>query len=87
MDAVVLIDVCRDGARMVSIKDCRMHALTDDETSRLIELIFDECGDALAFDEFASVIHGLFEDIPGIETMEADEANQLINSMWSKYHG
>lgn len=64
-----------------------MYALSDDEKIRLIELVVDDFGDGLAFDNFAAVLHGLFEDIPGIETMGADQANRLINVMWSEYHG
>lgn len=64
-----------------------MYALSDDEKSRLIELVVEEVGEDLAFDDFAAVIHGLFEDIPGIETMGANQANRLINIMWSEYHG
>jgi hypothetical protein len=72
---------------MVLKKECRMYALSNDETSRLIELVVDDFGDHLAFDDFAAVIHGLFEDIPGIETIGANQANRLVNFMWSEYHG
>lgn len=64
-----------------------MYALSDDEKSRLIELVVDDFGDGLAFDNFAAVLHGLFEDISGLETIGADQANRLINVMWSEYHG
>lgn len=64
-----------------------MYALSDDEKSRLIELVVDDFGDGLAFDDFAAVVHGLFENIPGLETMGADQANELINFIWSEYHG
>lgn len=85
--AVAMFDVCRDGVRMVLKKGCRMYALSDDEKSRLIELVVDDFGDCLAFNDFAAVLHGLFEDIPGLETMGAVQANRLINFMWSEYHG
>lgn len=64
-----------------------MNALSDDEKSRLVELVVDEFGSSLAFDDFAAVIHGYFDDIPGLETMGADMANHLISIMWSEYHG
>lgn len=64
-----------------------MNALSQDEKSRLIELVVDEFGSNLALDDFAAVIHGFIEDIPGLETMGAEEANDLINFMWSQYHG
>lgn len=64
-----------------------MYTLSDDEKSRLIELVVEEFGNALAFDNFAEVIHGLFEDIPGLETIGADQANRLVNFIWSEYHG
>lgn len=72
---------------MVSKNEYRIYALSDDEKRRLIELVIDEFGDALTFNDFAAVIHGLFEDISGFETMGADEAKHLINLMWSQYHG
>lgn len=64
-----------------------MYALSDDEKSRLIELVVDDFGDGLVFDDFAAVIHGFIEDIPGLETMGADQADELINFIWSQYHG
>lgn len=64
-----------------------MYGLSDDEKSRLIGFVVEEFGDDLVFDDFAEVIHGLTEDIPGLETMGADQANELINFMWSQYHG
>lgn len=64
-----------------------MHVLSDDEKSRLIELVVEEFDGGLAFNNFAEVIHGLFEDIPGLETIEPNQANHLINQLWSQYHG
>lgn len=64
-----------------------MNALSVDEKIRLIELVVDEFGNGLAFDDFAAVVNGYFDDIPGLETMEADQANRLVNFMWSEYHG
>lgn len=63
-----------------------MHTFSDDEKNRLIELVVEEFGNDLAFDNFAEAIHGLFEDIPGLETMGADQANRLVNFIWSEYH-
>ncbi|MBW8363307.1 MAG: hypothetical protein K0M39_01980 [Rhizobium sp.] len=64
-----------------------MNALSVDEKNRLIELVVDEFGSGLAFDDFAAVLRGYFDDIPGLETMGADEANEQNNLMWSQYHG
>lgn len=64
-----------------------MYTLSEDEKSRLIELVVEEFGNDLAFDNFAEVIHGLFEDIPGLETIGANQANRLVNLIWSEYHG
>ena len=65
----------------------RMHTLSEDEKSRLLEFVVEEFGNDLTFDNFAEVIHGLFEDIPGFETLGADQASRLVNFMWSEYHG
>lgn len=64
----------------------RMYTLSEDEKNRLIEFVVEEFGNDLAFDNFVEVIHGLFEDIPGLETIGADQANRLVNIMWSEYH-
>lgn len=71
---------------MVLNRTRSMQTLTQDEKCRLVEMVVDVFGDGLAFSDFAAVVHGFFEDIPGIETMGADEANDLINAMWSDYH-
>lgn len=68
-------------------REHRMNALSDDEKSRLVELVVDEFGGSLAFDGFAAVILGYVDDIPGLETMGAEEASDLINFLWSQYHG
>lgn len=64
-----------------------MDTLSDDEIQRLIEIAEEEYGDGLSYDDFAEVIHGFFEDIPGLETIEPADAGHLINLIWRKYHG
>jgi hypothetical protein len=84
---VAQIETCRDGARMVLKREYDVYALSNDEVCRLIEAVVDEFGDDLPFDQFAEAVHGFIEDIPGLETMAAEQANSLIVTMWSQYHG
>jgi hypothetical protein len=34
--------------------------------------------------EFADVLLGLFEDIPGFETISQSRANRIVNQLWRK---
>jgi hypothetical protein len=64
-----------------------MHTLNTDQQAMLLEMLNEDFGDHLEFEEFSDVLLGLFEDIPGLETTSQSKINQLINHIWSKYHG
>lgn len=64
-----------------------MHTLTEDQQSMLLDMLNEEFGSHLDFEEFSDVLLGLFEDIPGFETISQSKANRLIKLLWSKYHG
>ena len=53
----------------------------------LVEIISDQSGPHLMFDEFADQALLLFEDISGFEVISDSASKNLINQLWSKYHG
>jgi hypothetical protein len=61
--------------------------LSIDQVKTLINIISDQCGHSLRFDEFAEQVLTLFEDISGFEVISDSESQAIINQMWSYYHG
>ena len=61
--------------------------LSIDQQKMLIEIISDQSGPHLTFDEFSDQVLMLFEDISGLEEITDSESQTLINQLWSKYHG
>jgi hypothetical protein len=61
--------------------------LSIDQQKTLIEIISDQSGPHLSFDEFTDQVLLLFEDISGFEVMSDSASKTLINQLWSKYHG
>jgi hypothetical protein len=61
--------------------------LSEEQKQTLIAIVNDDVGSDLGFDEFADAIFGLFEDIPGFETIPPDKASDIVNQLWRTYHG
>jgi hypothetical protein len=61
--------------------------LSTDQQKTLVEIISDQSGPHLTFDEFTDQVLLLFEDISGFEVISDSESQILINQLWSKYHG
>ena len=61
--------------------------LSIDQQKTLVEIISDQSGPHLMFDEFTDQVLMLFEDIAGFEVMTDSELQILVNQLWSKYHG
>jgi hypothetical protein len=61
--------------------------LSIDHQNTLVEIISDQSGPHLTFDEFTDHVLMLFEDISGFEVMTDSESQSLINQLWSYYHG
>ena len=70
---------------MDSFDSQSLNALDDDEMSRLVSLVVEEFGPALARSQFNDVTLTLFEHIAGLETIPPTTARQQLNSLWSKY--
>lgn len=64
-----------------------MQTLSAEQKQSLVEIINEDFGTDLAFDGFADAVLGLFEDIPGFETIPPAKANRYVNQLWRKYHG
>ncbi|GEM_PF-1896399 len=64
-----------------------VHTLSEEECRALLLIIEEQQGLALSEDEFVKVILGLFENIPGFETMALDVNQQHLNELWSLYMG
>jgi hypothetical protein len=61
--------------------------LSIDQQKTLVEIISDQSGPHLSFDEFTDQALMLFEDISGFEVISDSASKTLINQLWSKYHG
>ena len=63
-----------------------MKSLTTEQKQELVDIINDEYGNALDFDDFTNALLGLLEDVPGFETAHESTINKLTNQLWRKYH-
>jgi hypothetical protein len=63
-----------------------MKSLTNEQKQNLVDIINDEYGNALDFDDFTNALLGLLEDVPGFETAKESTINNLIQTLWSQYH-
>ena len=61
--------------------------LSTDQKKTLVEIISDQFGPHLLFDEFTDQALMLFEDISGFEVITDSELQILVNQLWSYYHG
>ena len=60
--------------------------LSIDQQKTLVEIISDQFGPHLSFDDFTDQMLMLFEDIAGFEVISDSESKILINQLWSYYH-
>jgi len=63
-----------------------MKSLTTEQKQELVEIIAEDYGTALDFDDFTNALLGLLEDVPGFETAEESTINKLSQQLWRKYH-
>jgi hypothetical protein len=64
-----------------------MRTLTEEQQRTLLNLINEEFGSQLGFDEFAEAVLALFEDVPGFETIAKSRSTRYVNQLWRKYRG
>lgn len=63
-----------------------MCKLSNKQKQTLIEILIEKYGCNMDYDEFAEAMMNLFDDIPGFETIQINQANRTINLLWRKYH-
>ena len=64
-----------------------MPALTKQQQTDLVSIINEEFGSHLEFDDFAEAILGLFENLPGFETISQTQSTRIVKQLWREYHG
>lgn len=64
-----------------------MYSLTADQEQQLVEILVEESGEGMDFDNFTDALLGLLEDIAGFETASQTVIDQLVQQIWRKYHG
>jgi hypothetical protein len=84
--SVALSGLRPDGAREWSRRASKMQKLSAAQKQNLVEIINEDFGTGLIFDEFAEVVLDIFEDISGFETIPPAKVKLLINQLWRKYH-
>jgi len=62
-------------------------ALSIDQQKTLVNIISDQSGHNLSFEDFADQVLLLFEDISGFEMISDSESQTIIKQLWSDYHG
>ena len=64
-----------------------MPTLTKQQQTELVSLINEDFGSDLEFDDFAEAVLGVFENIPGFETISQTTSTRIVKQLWRKYHG
>ena len=58
-----------------------------DQQITLVSTINDQSGPCLSFEVFTDQVLLLFEDISGFEMISDSDSQNIINQLWSYYHG
>ena len=64
-----------------------MYTLTADQKQQLAEILVEEFGEGMEFEDFTEALLGLLDDIAGFETAPQPVINKLTQQIWRKYHG
>ena len=64
-----------------------MYTLTTDQKQQLLEILIEEFGEGMAFEDFTDALLGLLEDVSGFETAPPVVIDELSHRLWSQYHG
>lgn len=64
-----------------------MYTLTADQTQQLVEILIEEFGEEMEYEDFTDALLGLLDDIAGFETAPQTVIDKLIQQIWRKYHG
>ena len=66
--------------------EAQLHTLTSDEKQSLLDIVNEQFGSHLDFEQFADVMLGLFENVAGFETIPRATANRFVHQLWRKYY-
>ena len=61
--------------------------LSTDQQQTLVNIISDQFGPSLSFEQFTDQVLLLLEDISGFEMISDSDSQTIINQLWSYYHG
>lgn len=64
-----------------------MYTLTTDQKQQLVEILIEEFGEGMEFNDFTEAMLGLLDDIAGFETAPQSVIGKLTQQLWRKYHG
>ena len=64
-----------------------MYTLTAEQKQQLVEILIEEFGEGLEFDDFTDALLGLLADIAGFDTAPQSVIDKLTQQIWRKYHG
>lgn len=67
-------------------KEPDMQKLTKAQEQQLVEILLEDCGSGMEFDDFSDALLGLMEDIAGFETASQSSIDKLVQQLWSKYN-
>lgn len=63
-----------------------MYTLTADQKQQLVEILDEDFGEGMEFEDFTDALLGLLDDIAGFETAPQTVIDKLIEQIWRKYH-
>lgn len=63
-----------------------MYTLTTDQKQQLVEILNEDFGEGMEFNDFTEALLGLLDDIAGFETAPQSVIDKLIEQIWRKYH-
>lgn len=64
-----------------------MYTLTADQKQQLVEIIVEDFGEGMEFEDFTDALLSLLDDIAGFETAPQTVIDKLTQQIWRKYHG
>lgn len=64
-----------------------MKRLTKDQQKLIVEIVTEETGTNLGYDEFSNHALLLLEDVAGLETISTRDSKRIVQQLWRKYHG
>jgi len=62
-------------------------ALSTDQQQTLVQIVSDQFGHILSFQDFTGQVLLLFDDISGFEMISYSESQTILHQLWSYYHG